>query len=185
MMTELSLNLLDVAENGVRAGATLIRIGIDTDTEKDRLIMTISDNGCGMSEEQVRAVTDPFFTTRTTRKVGLGVPFFKMAAEITGGSFRIDSVPGKGTDVIAEFVYSSIDRAPLGDVEETMVTLISGSPDIDFVYEYSFNGKSCTLDTREVRQMLEGVPLDTPEVISFLRDYLKENRKAVDSGAVY
>ena len=114
MMPEIAMNILDVAENSVRAGASLIRITVDISRELDRLNIVIEDNGCGMTAEQVAHVTDPFFTTRTTRKVGLGVPFFKMAAESTGGSFSIESVPGQGTVVTAVFGLSHIDRMPLG-----------------------------------------------------------------------
>ena len=113
MMPELSLNILDVTQNSVTAGANLIKINISASTADDRLTISISDNGCGMTEEQVKNVTDPFFTSRTTRKVGLGIPFFKMAAELTGGSFRIESKVGEGTTTTAVFGLSSIDRMPL------------------------------------------------------------------------
>lgn len=127
-MPEISLNILDVAENSTRAGASLVEITVDADTVSDRLTIVIKDNGCGMTREQVSQVTDPFFTSRTTRKVGLGVPFFKYAAESTGGSFSIESRLGEGTEVTAVFVLSHIDRMPLGDITSTIHTLMYTTP---------------------------------------------------------
>ena len=116
MMPEISLNVLDVAENSVRAKASHVLIDVSASTAEDRLTIVIEDDGCGMTEEQVNRVIDPFFTTRTTRRVGLGVPFYKMAAELSGGSFSIKSQPGVGTTTTAVFVLSSVDRMPLGDM---------------------------------------------------------------------
>ena len=175
MMTEISLNILDVAQNSVRAEASLIEISVEADTETDRLTVVIKDNGCGMSEEQVASVTDPFFTTRTTRKIGLGIPFFKQSAEITGGSFSIKSKLGEGTVTKAVYVLSSIDRMPLGDMTTTIHSLITMNTHIDFLYTYSVDGKSFTLDTREFKEILESNELDSPEVSAFIRSFLKEN----------
>ncbi len=184
MMTEISLNILDVAENSTKAGASLVEIGVDISNPSDSLTVTIRDNGCGMDEEQVARVTDPFYTTRTTRKVGLGVPFFKQAAEATGGSFSISSEPGVGTVVEAVFVLSSIDRMPLGDICTTIQNLVVYHPDTDFLYTYRFDGASFTLDTREFREILGDIPFDSPEVSSYIMDYLRENTQEVDGGAV-
>lgn len=180
MMPELSLNILDVAENSTRAGAPLTQITVAADTAADTLTITIADNGCGMTEEQCAQVCDPFFTTRTTRKVGLGVPFFKQAAESTGGSFSITSALGVGTTVIAVFGLYHIDRMPLGDMTSTIHTLITMHPTLDFCYTYQIDDRSFTLDTREFREILGGVPLDTPEVSGYIRDYLTENKQEVD-----
>lgn len=185
MMTEISLNVLDVAENSTRAKASLVEITVDADMEADRLTVIIADNGCGMTEEQVAQVTDPFYTSRTTRKVGLGVPFFKYAAESTGGSFSIESQVGVGTTVKAVFVLSHIDRMPLGDITSTIHTLVVYHPDTDFLYTYRYNGRSFSLDTREFRQILEGVPFDTPEISEYIKEYLTENKLETDGGAVY
>lgn len=184
-MPEISLNILDVAENSTRAEAKLIRITVDADVPGDRLTVLIGDDGCGMTPEQVSRVTDPFYTSRTTRKVGLGVPFFKMAAESTGGSFAIRSAPGEGTEVTAVFGLSHIDRMPLGDISATIHTLILYHPDTDFVYTYRYNGNSFTLDTREFREILGDVPFDAPEVSSYIMEYLTENKEETDGGAVY
>ncbi|MDO4294568.1 MAG: ATP-binding protein [bacterium] len=182
MMPEISLNILDVAENSTRAGASLVSISVQIDTANDRLSVRIQDDGCGMTAEQIAQVTDPFFTTRKTRKVGLGVPFFKSAAELTGGSFSIASTVGVGTCVTAVFVLSSIDRMPLGDMTATMHSLIVYHPETDFLYTYQYDERSFTLDTREFRQILEGLPLDTPEVSQYIREYLMENKAETDNG---
>ena len=180
MMPELSLNILDVTQNSVTAGANLIKINISASTADDRLTISISDNGCGMTEEQVKNVTDPFFTSRTTRKVGLGIPFFKMAAELTGGSFRIESKVGEGTTTTAVFGLSSIDRMPLGDLPGTMTALIGPSPEIDFVLTMDFDGKGFVMDTRQFREILGGISLSEPEVLTYIRGYLKENMAECD-----
>ncbi len=184
MMPEISLNILDVAENSVRAGASLIEITVSVQPASDTLTVVIKDNGCGMTEEQVRNVQDPFFTTRTTRKVGLGVPFFKQAAESTEGSFQIDSEAGKGTIVKAVFGLSHIDRMPLGDISSTIRTLVVFNQTIDFVYTYEYGEKQFTLDTREMREMLgDDISFAEPEISSFIEEYLETNRQETDGGA--
>lgn len=181
-MTEISLNVLDVANNSIRAGADLIEITVQIQREQDTLTIIIADNGCGMTQDQLQKVEDPFFTTRTTRKIGLGVPFFKMAAQSTGGTFRINSTLGIGTTVTAVFKLSHIDRMPLGDINSTMHTLITLNTQIDFLYTYSFDGNQFTLDTREFRQILNDVPLNSPEVSAYMKEYLEENQRETDGG---
>lgn len=181
-MTELSLHVLDIAENSTKAGASLVTVSVSIATKADRLVITIGDDGCGMSAEQLEHVTDPFFTTRTTRKVGLGVPFFKMAAEAAGGNFSITSAVGKGTTVRAEFGFSHIDRMPLGDMNATMLQLILMHQNCDFLYTYEYNGRSFSLDTREMRELLGDIPFDTPEVSEYLKQYLSENESEVNQG---
>lgn len=163
----------------------MVTITIDADFTSDRLSIVIDDNGCGMTPQQVEQVTDPFFTSRTTRKVGLGVPFFKLAAESTGGSFTIRSEPGVGTTVTAVFVLSHIDRMPLGDINTTIHTLVIYHPDTDFVYRYRYNDRSFTLDTREFRQVLGDIPFASPEISAYIMDYLSENKLETDGGAQY
>lgn len=179
------MNILDVAENSTRAKASLVTITVDADHTSDHLTVVIADDGCGMTAEQLSQVTDPFFTSRTTRKVGLGVPFFKLAAESTGGTFTITSEPGVGTTVTAVFGLSHIDRMPLGDMVSTIHNLVIYHPDIDFIYRYSYDGKSFTMDTREFREILEGVPLDSPEVSEYIKEYLTENQQETDGGDIY
>lgn len=177
-MKELSLNILDIAENSVKAGATLTEILIEE--TGSRLVLTIADDGCGMSRETLKSVTDPFYTTRTTRKVGMGIPLLKMEAEMTGGSVEIESVPvsenaeSHGTKVRAVFNKDHIDCVPLGDVTESIVTLIQGHPDTDFLFRHIFDGGEAVLDTRELRLVLEDVELNNYEVIKWIKEYLKE-----------
>ena len=184
MMPEISLNILDVAENSVRADASLIEITVSVQTKDDTLTVTIKDDGCGMTPEQVSSVQDPVFTTRTTRKVGLGVPFFKQAAESTEGSFQIDSEKGKGTTVKAVFGLSHIDRMPLGDISSTIQTLIVFNEHIDFRYTYEYGQDSFVLDSREMRQMLgEDISFQEAEVSAFIKEYLETNKLETDKGA--
>lgn len=182
-MPEISLHILDVAENSVRAGASLVKIEVLADTARNTLSITIADNGCGMSGEQLAKVSDPFFTTRSTRRVGLGIPFFKQAAEGTGGSFSIRSKEGAGTVTEAVFVLDSIDRMPLGDMTATIHTLVTCHEEMDFYYRYARDGRGFTLDTREMKEILGNVPLSSPEVSGFLKEYLDESRREVDGGS--
>jgi anti-sigma regulatory factor (Ser/Thr protein kinase) len=174
-MNEIALNILDVAENSVSAEASLIEIDIEADSENDTLTVKIIDNGKGMSEETVKNVTDPFYTTRTTRRVGLGTSLFKMAAEQTGGSFEIISKIGEGTSVTAIFTLSSIDRMPLGDITETIRTLVTMNSGIDWVYRFKNDTAQFTLDTREMKEILDGVPLSDPDVSGYIKEMLAEN----------
>ncbi|MGM9521573.1 MAG: ATP-binding protein [Oscillospiraceae bacterium] len=175
-MKELSLNILDIAMNSVKAGATLIELGIE---EQDvRMTVTIKDNGCGMSEETVKRLEDPFFTTRTTRKVGLGVPFFVLAAQQTGGSVKITSVPepdiDHGTTVKAVFYKDSIDFTPLGDIISTVVTFIQGYPQIDVSFKHILPGGAAELDTRDIKARLGDIPINSVEILNWIDGYLKE-----------
>ena len=174
-MKELSLNILDITENSVKAGATLTEISITESGNK--LTISIKDDGCGMSEDIVRSVVDPFYTTRTTRKVGMGVPLFKMAAEQTGGKLEIISDTGEdhGTTVTAYFYKDHLDFTPLGDVISTVTTLIQGSPEIDFVFSHTSDTLDVSLNTEEMREILgEEVPLNTPEVLQWIAESLRE-----------
>lgn len=173
-MRELSLHILDIAKNSVKAGASLIEIIIDEDTEKNLLSVEICDNGCGMDEELLKRVRDPFTTTRTTRKVGMGIPLFAAAAEACRGGLTIESKVGTGTCVSVRFEYDHIDRAPLGDMAGTMETLISGSPEIDFLYRHTKNGREFVMDTRKLREILGDVSLALPEVIMWIDGYIEE-----------
>ncbi len=184
MMPEISLNVLDVAENSIRAEASLVEILVTIDLEENMLKVQIIDDGKGMTKEQMAKVTDPFFTTRTTRKVGLGIPFFKLAAEATGGSFQIESEVGKGTKVTTIFKLDHIDRMPLGDINSTIHTLVVYNPQTDFLYRYTYGQESFELDTRQIKEILGGVPLDAPEVSAYIKEYLDENKSETDGGAI-
>ncbi len=180
-MREISLNILDIAQNSISAEASLIEIELSH--SGNMLTVKITDNGRGMSSEQLQKVRDPFFTTRTTRKVGMGIPLFKMAAEMTGGSFNIASALGKGTTVTAVFKTDSIDFTPVGDMAATMCSLISMNTDIDFIYRRSQGEREFTLDTRQMRKILGDVPLSSPEVTEFISDFICENTREITGGA--
>lgn len=177
-MKELSLNILDIAQNSVKAKADKISV-ILYETES-RLIIRIIDNGCGMKEEFLRNVTNPFTTTRTTRKVGLGIPLFLLAAQQTGGDLTIESKhvdeypDDHGTVVCAEFDKTHLDFTPLGDVISTVTVLIQGQPDIRWVYEHKTEKGTVSLDTDILKDVLGDVPLDTFEVIVWIGEYLKD-----------
>ena len=178
-MKELSLNILDITENSLKAKSTFTEILL-TETD-ETLKIIIKDNGTGMSKEMCERVTDPFCTSRTTRKVGLGVPFFKLAAEQTGGSFKIESrskedyPDNHGTVVEAVFNKNHIDFTPLGEIVDTVITLIQGHPDSDFYFLHTKGDNSVLLDTREVRLELGNeIPLSEIEVLCFIREYLNE-----------
>lgn len=177
-MKELSLNILDIVENSIKAKAEIVEITI-IDKNKDFSI-TIKDDGCGMNEATLLSVSDPFYTTRTTRKVGMGIPLFRFAAEQTGGTLtitskHIDEFPADhGTTLTATFDKSHIDFTPLGDIISTMVTLIQGHPNVDFVLHHQLEDKIIMLDTRELRAVLEDVPLDTFEVLVWIKENLEE-----------
>ncbi len=167
---DLSLHILDVAENSVDAGATEVEITVAEDTVKDLLYLEIKDNGRGMDEETMKTATDPFFTTKTVRRVGLGLPFLKQAAEECEGSFSLASRKGKGTAVSASFRRSHIDRKPLGNLGATIMVLIAGRPGIDILFTYRKDDYAYHLDTREIREDLAGIPINSPEVLKLIKD---------------
>ncbi|MBQ8183333.1 MAG: ATP-binding protein [Clostridia bacterium] len=173
-MRELSLNILDIAQNSIAAGASLTEILIKEDSVKKELLIGIYDNGKGMTEEQVRNVQDPFFTTRTTRKVGMGIPLFKMAAEQTGGSFSIVSQVGVGTRVEAKFKTDSIDFTPLGDMSSTIATIVCMNEDKDFIYTRDVDGESFKFSSADIKTILDGVPLSEPSVMNWVEGYIGE-----------
>jgi len=169
---DLSLHVLDIAENSLRAGAKVIEI--DVVRQGDLLRIEIIDDGRGMDADTLRQVRDPFFTTKH-KKTGLGIPLLSQAAEMTGGSFTVDSAPGRGTRVAATFGWTHVDRPPLGDMAETLLTLIAGHPERDYIYEEREGEGRFRFDTREVRQDLEDVPIADPAVLTAIRDLLKQN----------
>ena len=175
-MRELALNILDITENSIAAGAKLIEIDVGADFEKDTLCIRIGDDGCGMDADMLARVTDPFTTTRTTRKVGMGIPLFKYSAESAGGDFSIRSEKGKGTEVVARYKIGHVDRMPLGDFGGVALQLVTMNPQADFRITAENGSERGVLDTRELREVLgEDVPLGTPEVRAFLKEYIQEN----------
>lgn len=173
-MLELALHVLDIAENSSRAGASLVEITIVEDTTENLFVMEVADNGSGMDPETLTKALDPFFTTKKVRRIGLGLPMLKDAAERAGGRFSIDSEPGRGTRVHASFKRSHIDRQPLGDIAGVIAALVVGNPNMDIVYTHTKDGKTYVLDTREIRAALEGIPLNTMEVVNLIRENVRE-----------
>lgn len=185
-MQEISLNILDIAQNSIRAQATLIEITIEENTAIDLFSFTIKDNGCGMDEEMLKKVSDPFVTTRTTRKVGLGISLLKASAQQAGGDISIDSTLGVGTIIRADFSHSHIDRQPLGDIAAVMVSLISMNSDIDFLYTHRYCDKEFVLDTRELREILGSeVSLSEISVAQWIGEYINNNLAEIYGGAKY
>jgi len=163
-MEDLSLHILDVVENCITAEAA-----------------KISDNGKGMSEELLENATDPVYTTRTTRKVGLGIPLLAQSARESNGEISIKSKIGEGTSIKATFQYDHIDRKPLGDIGQTMIILIMSNPDIDFLFEHKNNDKVYTLDTAEMKKELDGIPINNPEVIKIINNDISAWLNSTDS----
>ena len=172
-MRELALHLLDIAENSVAAGAKNITISVEENTTNDRLRMNVQDDGVGMDANTVAKVIDPFYTTRTTRKVGLGIPLLKEAAEACNGFLTIESKPGKGTLIDVEFQHSHIDRMPLGDLASTYLSLLIAYPHIHWVFQYQANNQDFEFDDAPIKNELEGIPLTEPEVLSCVRQMIE------------
>ncbi len=176
MLEDLSAHVLDIAENSVRAGATEITVTLEENKKSDIILFSVQDNGKGMTEEFIAKVTDPFTTTRTTRRVGMGLPFLKQSAELCGGALEIKSTVGKGTKTTASFMYSSVDRPPIGDMPATVMTLIMGSPSIHWIYVHRTDTGEFVLDLDDIVEALEGDRgmLQSAEVGLWLKDHIKE-----------
>lgn len=184
-MKEISLHILDVVGNAVKAKADRIDILVTESAARDILELSIKDDGCGMAPEFLARVTDPFTTTRTTRKVGLGLPLLKMAAEGCDGSFSITSTLGEGTHVTATFRLGHLDRMPLGNMAETMVTLISADDTIRYVYTHQTDEGTFVFDCKEIKDTLgEEIPLSAPEILAWISDYIKENLENIKGGNI-
>lgn len=181
-MEDLSLHILDLTQNSISAGATLIEISIRDGLEKGQKWVEIRDNGKGMDLEQINRVSDPFYTTRTTRKVGLGIPMFEASAEASGGKLQITSQLGKGTTLQALFISDHIDCIPLGNMEETITALIYMNPEVDFVYIHEGDGSQFLLDTRQIREVLGEVNIDDPEIINWIKVYIEEGLEELNGG---
>jgi len=171
---EISLHIMDIVQNSVEAGATKVSIGVDVDSGRDLLTITVSDNGRGMDSEMTRRVTDPFVTSRTTRRVGLGLSLLKDTARQTGGRLEVLSAEGEGTRVIATLGLSHIDRPPLGDIASTLACLIAANKSIDIDYHHACDGREFSVRTEELRSRLSGVSLADPLVFCFVREYAEQ-----------
>ncbi len=173
-MRELSLHILDIIQNSIAAQAEKIELIIDENLINNELVIRIVDDGCGMSEELQRRVLDPFVTSRTTRKVGLGLSLFKAAASRCGGDLELNSTLNEGTEVIVRFKYDHLDRAPLGDIVGTVLTILTSNPDLRLIYRHKFNGDQFLFDTREIKEELDDVKINQPLILNWLEEYLFE-----------
>jgi hypothetical protein len=180
-MTELSLHILDIVQNSISAEASIIEIRIDENIPNNEYLIEITDNGKGMDEEMLKNVTDPFFTTRTTRNVGVGLSLFKQNAEQTGGNLTIESKPGEGTKVKTIFTYDNIDRLPLGDMAGTMTLLIGANPKIRFIYTHNTSLSEFEFDTKEIVEELGKVPINHPDILKALNEMIKENLDMIEA----
>ena len=178
-MEDLSLHILDIVENAISAKAKKIEISVVEEPREDRLTIEIKDDGIGMDEEVSQKAVDPFFTTRSSRRVGLGLSFMAQAAQEAGGSLRIESTLGKGTKVMATFQYHHIDRKPLGSMVETMMTLLMGNPELDILYTHQKEGKSYVLSSSWLKNHFKDRSLIDPEVIQWMKTHLKEGLKQI------
>lgn len=179
MMKDLAMHIMDIVQNSISAGATLIKVTILESVKEDTLKLTIADNGKGIPAEILEKVTDPYVTSRTTRKVGLGLPLLKQHADSTGGNLTIESKEGSGTTVIATFGLTHFDRQPLGDISGTMVLLAGANLKIRFVYEHTTEAGEYRFDTDEVNEMLEGMSISEASVMRFLKEMINENLKEI------
>ncbi len=186
-MRELCDNIMDIAQNSIAAGATLLKLSIEINHVSDVIWLVFEDNGRGMEESLLKTVADPFSTTRTTRKVGLGLPLIKQTAIMTGGEFKIESAPGVGTKVIVSFGLRSIDRPPMGDVAGTVYMLIIMNPQMDFQIAYNVSGadEGFLLDTVQIKELIQPLSIASPEISSWLCDYIKQEINALHGGASF
>jgi len=178
-MLELSMHILDIVQNSLAAGSTRVEIRIREDLPQDLLVIEVQDNGRGISDAMLPKVTDPFVTSRTTREVGLGLPLLKEAAERCGGCLEVYSEENRGTRVVARFRLDHFDRAPLGDMGETMGILIAGNPGVDFLYEHRVDARIYLLETEKMRQILGSIGLDDPSVLDFVRQDIQMGLKKI------
>jgi hypothetical protein len=178
-MEDLSLHILDIAENSINAGARSISIMIDENVNEDRLIVEIKDDGKGMNAEAAERATDPFYTTRNTRRIGLGLPLLKEAAEMANGKLEIRSIPNVGTNIRATFQLSHIDRKPFGDMAETITALLAREHQVKVQYRHSRGGRTVTFDSEHVENQLGDILLNSVEALSFVYSYLEREESSL------
>jgi anti-sigma regulatory factor (Ser/Thr protein kinase) len=180
LVEDLSLHILDIIENSIAAGATSIEVQIEERITENLLIIKIKDNGKGMDKKKLVKALDPFYTTKKTRSVGLGLSMLAQASQEADGSFDIKSKPGQGTQITAQFVYNHIDRKPLGNMAETIVAcLVSLGPGTDLRYRHCKDNNEFVFDTNEIRKVLSGVAINDAEIISFLKQHIEEGLSAI------
>jgi hypothetical protein len=173
-MLELAAHILDIAENSVRAGARLVEIIIIEDNAENLLSIEINDDGCGMTKDEIKKACDPFYTTKTVRRVGLGIPLLTDAAERAGGKLDLESIKGKGTRLKATFQLDHLDRQPMGDIISTLIILIAGNCDIDFLFRHRKNNRQFEMDTRDIRKEIDDISINHPQILKYIRNVLEE-----------
>jgi hypothetical protein len=182
-MEDLALHILDIARNGAEAGATRVEILVDEDPASDTLRIVVTDHGRGMDADTAGRALDPFFTTRQTRVVGLGLPLLRQAAEAAGGGLRVTSEPGAGTRVEALFGLTHLDRAPLGDVETTVLVLMASHPDVDLDWTHRRGDREYSLAAADLRSALDGAPLGSPAGLALLRSAVRHGEQTLAATA--
>lgn len=182
-MREISLHILDLVQNSIEAGATEVKLEIIEDLTKDSMIIRVSDNGRGMNKQLRQLVIDPFITTRTTRRIGLGLPLMDMSTKRCGGYLNIDSTPGEGTVIEAMYQHSHFDRPPMGNLVETIKSILVANSALQFFYYHTVNNKTLTVSSQEISDILDGVPLTQPDVLIWLHGYLSDNIANLYGGA--
>ena len=181
-MRELSLHILDIVQNSITAGADTIVVEISEDTDADELRIIISDNGCGMDEDTLARVNGTFASSRTTRKIGMGIALFRAAAELADGYLTLSSKKGVGTTTTAVFKHSSIDRMPLGDISGTMMLLSAKAQNFDLIYRHVWRGSEFVYSTKDIKDVLEDTPIDSPEVLQYIKEFIHENLNELFGG---
>ena len=184
-MRELSLNILDIAQNSLAANTTSLLIEIGISKAENRLAIKISDNGKGMDKNLLEKVCDPFVTSRKTRRVGLGIPLFKMSAELCGGTFDINSALNVGTTVTASMELFHIDRMPLGNIGDTLTAIIMAKPDIELTYLHTFESETFEFSTNTIREILGETKIESYEIINYLKEFINENINELQKGEVF
>ncbi|HKL76382.1 MAG TPA: ATP-binding protein [Halanaerobiales bacterium] len=174
-MKEISLHILDIVQNSIAAKAEQVEIIVAEKIKKNLLKIEIKDDGTGMDKKEQKEVLDPFVTSRTTREVGLGLPFLKRAAENCNGELILDSQKGEGTSLKVIFEYDHIDRAPLGDIIGTIVSLIITNPQLDFIYKHIYNNKEFELNTTEIKKEIGDIKINHPEIVNWINNYIEDN----------
>lgn len=182
-MLELAAHILDIAENSVRAGAKTVKIDINENTAKDLLSIEINDDGSGMTKKEIKKVGDPFYTTKKVRRIGLGIPLLTDAAKRSGGHLALESKKGKGTKVIATFQISHLDRQPMGNITTTLLALIAGNSDVDFIYKHRHNDRRFRFDTRQIRKKIDDLPINHPEILKYIRGVIAEGLQEISTKA--
>lgn len=178
-MLELSLHILDIAENSIRAGATKVEIIIREDSRKNLLTIAVNDDGKGMTKEEIKKAQDPFYTTKTVRRIGLGIPLLADAARRANGFIKLPSQPGKGTKLKAVFQLDHLDRQPMGNITSTIINLIAGNSSVDFIYKHMHNDRRFSMDTRNIRKEIGDLPINHSEILKYIRNFIDEGLSAI------